>query len=209
MSKRKFALVLEKKYDNCQNIILFDSDNDEINEFKMLEVEKYKGISESKKGKYFMSEIDSITNKFSSESEFVKSLKWYLPIHKLFIGVSSKGYIKNIKPVFGNFELREELKLVKNDELCGEIILTKKEKLVSMLIGKDGRFANIYLKEDYYKTSTVEAAVREIRRIRTDYKAIPLDSDANYILSARKEQLLEEFDKYHLYRGLFLAHQEY
>ena len=78
-----------------------------------------------------------------------------------------------------------------------------------MLTGKDERFANIYLKDDYYKTSTVENAVREIRGVRRQYKYLPMDSDANYIISTRKEQLLEEFDKYHLYRGLFLAHQEY
>lgn len=206
---RKFVLVLEKKYENCQNIILFNSNEISNQQFEMVKVEKYKGITESKKGKYLMCEIDSITNKFSSELEFVKALKCYLPIHKLFIGVSSKGYIKNIKPSFGNFELLEELKLVKDDKLCGDMILTKKEKLVKMLAGKDARFANIYLKDEFYKTTVIKAAVMEIRTVRKHYEHLPLDSDANFVISTRIEQLLEEFDKYHLYRGLFLAHQEY
>ena len=205
---KKFALVCEKRFVNYQEILDFKlSENNEYN-FKKIEIEKYKGITKSKKGKNLISDIDAMTLKYDSELAFLHSLAYYEPVHNLFVGYSSNGYIAQLKPVFNNLELQNRIKLVKGDKLYHKAIIKEKEKLVDLLVKKDSQLYKIYSKDYYCKSRTLKAALQEIRGIVKLAESKGFDSEIYPIFSFRKEQILDEFNKYYLYRELFRAYQE-
>lgn len=206
---KRFALVCEPMYASYQEIIDFKLNANNKYATKKIVINKYSGIVSSSSGKHFMSEIDKFTSNFESEAEFLRKIEEFKPLHKFFIGYSSNGYISTLNPVFGNDELAKRILLTENDKLIDKKIIKEKKDLVNLLLNVREEFLNVYIKKKYFKTRTIETALREIRGIITAYKGVGLDSETLPIVEFRKEQLIDEFNKYHLYRGLFLAYQDY
>lgn len=202
---KRFCLVYEPSYSTSQFIVDFRLNKEGSYSFKKIEVEKFKGIIETKKGKNSLYDIDMFTNQYNSNEEFIRNIGVYKPIHSLFISLPVKGYVNKVNPVFGNSELQEKFKLVKDN------IVNDKEEInnfLDMLLDRKSGFYKYVKSSGIYQSKTFLSLIEQARYYKKMLDACP-DSETSYVYHEFKRKLKAELGKYHHYREMFLLKQEF
>lgn len=206
----RFVILCRIKYAAKDQIIDFKLSKENKYLYRVVDVDRNISLSKVDKSvKHQLSEIDKFTSQFSDESDMLKKLSIFKNVYDLSITYSTNGFNKFIETVYNNYELIELLQYIENDKLKDKKILRQKDMLVQKLATFDASFALFYLGSSHFKTKSIANSVREIININKIYKSTGLDSEASCIIEHNKDYLLDEFNKYHLYRGLFLAYQDF
>ena len=206
----RFVILCRIKYAASDQVIDFKLSKENKYLYRMINIDRNISMSKVNKSvKHQLSEIDKFTSQFSSEEDLLKRLSIIKDVYDLSATYSTNGSNRFIELVYNNYELIELLQYIENDKLKDNKMLRQKDMLVQKLSTFDTSFSSFYLNSSHFKTKSIINSVREMININKIYKSTGLDSEATCILEHNKDYLLDEFNKYHLYRGLFLTYQDY
>lgn len=187
-------------------IIDFKLNEDDTPNFKLLKVEKYKGIVNTKKGRHTLAEIDNLTLHYQDQESFLHELIRSIDVYDLFAGFSTKGYVNKLRTVYDNPLLFEKLKLVKGNNIYDSKEI---EKMIDLLTDIENPFSNNMFSDNaFFKSKRFQGLVTEIRKNKKVQLTDPCFELARCIFDDSFE-LKQELKKYPVYREVFRAKQKY
>ncbi|MDD6878944.1 MAG: hypothetical protein PUD59_01785 [bacterium] len=200
---KRFSLIYEPKkyYNSKQYIVNFKINREKSTQF--IEIEKNSCFSNIKKGKFMLSDIDKITNKYQDIYEFCKDNDIKDSIHSMFINTSYNKYYGRIEPVFNDEHINQLLLSTENDQIISKEII---DDLYNKLMDNNFYFCRYFINSKFYKTLTFEEILKKIiylseynERIGyTDYESVCL-----YDLQKRNIKI--ELEKYSVAREVTRA----
>lgn len=201
----KFCLVYEPKYSKSQFVIDFKLNEQSKYDFKHIELyNRYSDILSLRNGKHDLLSIDKLTNVFKTENDFLCETKIYRPLYSFFIGYPIKGYVNKLKPVFNNEELSKVISNVSYNKVIDCNLI---EEITTLLI-TDKDFNSFYRKSNYYKTYEINRKLELLAHYERMLELEP-DIETSYAYYEIIKNLKSEISKYHVFRELLLAKQEF